>query len=131
MRAVRDPDLSDSQADSAGSIPVTRSHVKAQARLIFRRAPYAGARPTCDLPQGLKARFGACTTRGPACLAPSMRQSDTPGSARIRLCWPSFKMTSMVSKTVILDRSVLGPEAELSDQLMSDDRHTPTHTSGR
>jgi hypothetical protein len=29
VRAVSDPDRSDSQADSAGSIPVTRSHVRA------------------------------------------------------------------------------------------------------
>jgi hypothetical protein len=32
VRAVRGPNLSDSQADSAGSIPVTRSNVKAQVR---------------------------------------------------------------------------------------------------
>ena len=32
VRPVRRPDRSDSQADSAGSIPVTRSHVKAQVR---------------------------------------------------------------------------------------------------
>ena len=36
VRVVRDPDLSDSQADSAGSIPVTRSTVKAQVSGIFR-----------------------------------------------------------------------------------------------
>ena len=35
VRAVRGPDLSDSQADSAGSIPVTRSNVKIQASGIF------------------------------------------------------------------------------------------------
>jgi hypothetical protein len=35
VRAVRGPDLLVSQADSAGSIPVTRSHVKAQARGCF------------------------------------------------------------------------------------------------
>jgi hypothetical protein len=32
VRAARDPDLSDSHADSAGSIPVTRSHTKVQVR---------------------------------------------------------------------------------------------------
>ena len=37
LRAVRGPDRSDSQADSAGSIPVTRSNIKIQASGIFRR----------------------------------------------------------------------------------------------
>ena len=36
LRAVRDPDLSDSQADSAGSIPVIRSHNLSQLTGMIR-----------------------------------------------------------------------------------------------
>src|SRR5262245_20956532 len=48
VRAVRRPDRSDSQADSAGSIPVTRSDVKAQVSGHARRGSLA-RRPLVDL----------------------------------------------------------------------------------
>jgi hypothetical protein len=35
VRGVRDPDRSDSQADSAGSIPVTRSHCPSPGQGIY------------------------------------------------------------------------------------------------
>jgi hypothetical protein len=45
-RVVRGPDLSDSQADSAGSIPVTRSNEKSHVRALLERRSLDDFAPT-------------------------------------------------------------------------------------
>jgi hypothetical protein len=72
LRGVRGPDRSDSQADSAGSIPVTRSKPRIRSsghlRAMIARPPLCPlGTPACPL----RARLAAATgTAGPSQLSP-------------------------------------------------------------